>query len=48
MLKRLKIENYKSFKSIEIRFKDINVIMGPNAAGKSNLLDAIYISFRKL
>jgi len=43
MLKRLKIENYKSFKSIEIRFKDINVIMGPNAAGKSNLLDAIYL-----
>ena len=46
---RLKIKNAKSFKTEQvIEFKnDINIFIGPNAAGKSNLLDILnsYLQF---
>ena len=41
MIKRLKISGYKSLKDVEIRLTPLSVILGPNAAGKSNLLDAL-------
>lgn len=45
-LKKIKIENYKSIKSVEINFKKINnsymyVFFGKNGTGKSNFLKAI-------
>jgi len=39
MIKKLKIKNYKSLKNVEIAFDKFNVLIGPNASGKTNLLD---------
>jgi len=41
MLKRLAIRGFKSLQSVEVSFPRMAVLFGPNAAGKSNLLDAI-------
>lgn len=46
MLKRIKIVNYKSFKTLEVSLTPICIIFGPNASGKSNFLDAIYLLSR--
>ena len=46
MIKRLKVSGYKSLKDVEIRFQPLSVIFGPNAAGKSNLLDALNLVSR--
>ncbi len=41
MLKRLKVEGFKSLADVTMDFPRFAVLFGPNAAGKSNLLDAI-------
>jgi energy-coupling factor transporter ATP-binding protein EcfA2 len=41
MLERLKVRGFKSLVDVEIVFPQLAVLFGPNAAGKSNLLDAI-------
>ena len=38
---KLTIENFKSFDRVEVELRDFNVVVGPNAAGKSNLIEAI-------
>ncbi len=46
MIRRAKIENYKSLKRAEITFQKLTVVFGPNAAGKSNLFDALNLVSR--
>ena len=46
MIKRIKIEGYKSFKSLDLKLSPVSVIFGPNASGKSNLCDAIQLISR--
>lgn len=41
MLKKLKIENFKSLKSVQLEFGQLNIVIGANASGKSNLFDAL-------
>ncbi len=41
MIKRLKIKNFKSFKDIDVKLGNFNVIIGANASGKSNFINAI-------
>ncbi len=41
MIKKLKIKNYKSLKNVELELDKFNVLIGPNASGKSNLLDCL-------
>lgn len=41
MLSQLKIRGFKSLQDVEIILPRMAVLFGPNAAGKSNLLDAI-------
>jgi predicted ATPase len=41
MLRRLSIKDFKSLADVEVRFPALTVLFGPNAAGKSNLLDAV-------
>ena len=46
MIKRIRIKGYKSFQDFNLELKPLSVIFGPNASGKSNLLDAIYLISR--
>jgi len=41
LLRRLGVRGYKSIREAEINLPQLTVLFGPNAAGKSNLLDAI-------
>lgn len=41
---QLKLKNYRNYEEIELSFDDkINVIIGENAQGKTNLMEAIYV-----
>ena len=40
-LSRITINNFKSIKACDISFSDLNILIGENGAGKTNLLDAI-------
>jgi len=46
MLKRIKITGFKSFKNVEVKLGKLAVIIGPNATGKSNFLDALQLLSR--
>lgn len=46
MIRRLKIEGYKSLAGLEVRLRPLTVLFGPNAVGKSNLLDALQLLSR--
>jgi predicted ATPase len=39
MITRLRVKNFKSLRELELKFGPINVLVGPNMAGKSNILD---------
>jgi predicted ATPase len=41
MFKRIQVLHYKSLKSIDIGLAGINILVGPNASGKSTLLDTL-------
>ncbi len=43
IITRLKLENWRNFTDVDIPLSDRAFIIGPNASGKSNLLDAIRI-----
>ena len=46
MLKRIKIQGYKSLKNVEVHLDHLAVLIGPNASGKSNFLDALQLLSR--
>lgn len=46
MLKRVKIQGYKSLVDVEVHLQPLTVLFGPNASGKSNLLDALQLLSR--
>ena len=41
MIRRIAIQGYKSLQDVNLRLDPLTIVIGPNAAGKSNLLDAI-------
>ena len=42
-LEKLSLTNFKSYDDARFQFgRQVNVIVGPNGSGKTNLLDAIY------
>jgi predicted ATPase len=43
MLKRIKIQGYKSLVDVEVHLQPLTVLFGPNASGKSNFLDALQL-----
>ena len=43
MLKRIHIQGYKSLENVEVSLSQLVVLFGPNAAGKSNLLDVLQL-----
>ncbi len=42
MLKKLTVRGFKSLVNVSVEFPRLAVLFGPNAAGKSNVLDAIF------
>ena len=47
-LTRLIIKNFKSIKNCDISLSELNVLIGENGTGKTNLLDAINYFYRNL
>jgi AAA15 family ATPase/GTPase len=51
MITRLQVRNFKSLREIDLELGSLNVLVGPNMSGKSNILDALHFlrefSFRK-
>ena len=44
-IKKVKLENFRNYDNLDIEFKkDFNLIYGNNAQGKTNILEAIYLS----
>ena len=41
MLRRLKVSGFKSIREAQVELPPLTVLFGPNAAGKSNFLDAV-------
>ena len=37
--KKIKVENFRSFKDIDVNLKNFNILIGPNASGKSNFIE---------
>jgi predicted ATPase len=46
MLKRVKIKGYKSLINVDVQLRPLSALFGPNAAGKSNFLDALQLLSR--
>ena len=40
-ISRLRLKNWRNFKTVDIALRERVFVLGPNASGKSNLLDAI-------
>jgi predicted ATPase len=38
LIKKIKLKNFKSFKDVEVDLGEFNVLIGPNASGKSNFV----------
>lgn len=43
MIERLRLQDFKSFRDVEVPFGRLTLIVGANAAGKSNLRDALRV-----
>ncbi|MGB6944253.1 MAG: AAA family ATPase [Bryobacteraceae bacterium] len=41
LLHKVKLENLLSFRNTEVELRGLNVLIGANASGKSNLIEAI-------
>jgi predicted ATPase len=44
MIERVRIENFRTLRNVDVRLKPLTVLIGPNDTGKSSFLDAIYHS----
>ncbi len=48
-IKRVVIDNFKSIKHLELELNPgLNVLVGPNAGGKTNILEAIHFLYKAL
>ena len=43
-IKKIKLINYRNYDNLELNFNDsLNIIIGNNAQGKTNILESIYV-----
>ncbi len=42
MLKRIRIENYRSIGEVDVELGPLTVLVGQNGSGKTNFVDAIH------
>ena len=47
-ISRVRIKNYKSIASCDVRLGPLTILVGPNGSGKSNFLDALAFTTRAL
>lgn len=47
-LTRIKIENFKSIMYCDASLSGLNVLLGENGTGKTNILEAIYYFYQNL
>lgn len=51
MLRKVRIQNFKSLKDVTLELQKVNLLIGPNNSGKSNFLKGLeklkYLSFGK-
>ncbi len=44
IIKELQLKNYRNYEELDIKFNDsLNILIGDNAQGKTNILEAIYV-----
>ena len=43
-LNNVHIKNFRNLRDVELPLKPLTVIVGPNASGKSNILNALYLT----
>lgn len=43
-VEKIKLQNFRSYKVLEVSFGEKNIIVGENTGGKTNLLEAIYMT----
>ena len=44
ILNKLQLKNYRNYENLELSFENkVNVILGENAQGKTNVMEAIYV-----
>lgn len=41
LISNIRLKNWRNFQSLDLPLRDVSYVLGPNAAGKSNLLDAL-------
>ena len=41
LISNIKLKNWRNFQSLDLPLRDVSYVLGPNASGKSNLLDAL-------
>lgn len=41
LISNIRLKNWRNFQSLDLPFRDVTYVLGPNASGKSNLLDAL-------
>jgi predicted ATPase len=44
MIDKLEIKNFKSIKHLEVEFKNLNVLCGENASGKTSIIHAVLVA----
>ena len=40
LISQLKLKNWRNFRNLDVHLREVSFVLGPNASGKSNLLDA--------
>ena len=44
-IEKIELQNFRNYKNLELEFsKNVNLILGKNAQGKTNLLEAVYLT----
>ena len=41
LISNIRLKNWRNFRSLDLPLRDVTYVLGPNASGKSNLLDAL-------
>lgn len=41
LISNIRLKNWRNFQSLDVPLRDVTYVLGPNASGKSNLLDAL-------